>query len=183
MYPSQLDRQLSVVSGKVCDNKYHHVVQIGFCHLQLISHSFIIDISVPPRYCFWLNCLLFLAGDTAMNPGPARFPCTVCSRPVCSNQHGIQCNGCQKWTHASCAHVSDEVYKQMECQVEFPWFCPSCLFLELPSCFDPDLSQLDCKVQSPYSNYSDTVETLPIVTDVLCDNVTGVRLIILLLAI
>ena len=175
--PSRLDCQPSVVLVKVCAEEYCHVVQIGFCHLQLMRHSFIVDVSVPPRYCFWLNCLLSLAGDIAVNPSPARFPCTVCSRPVCNNQRGIQCDGCQRWTHASCGHVSEEFYKQMECQVEFSWFCPSCLFLELPSCVDPDFSQLDCIVGSPCSNDSDTVETLPIITDVLCGNVTGVRLV------
>ena len=54
-----------------------------------------------------------------MNPGPACFPCTVCSCPACNNQCGIQCNGCWRWTHASCAHVSEEFYKQMECLIEF----------------------------------------------------------------
>ena len=86
-----------------------------------MHHSFIVDVSVPLRCCFWLNCLLSLAGDIAVNPGPACFPCTVCS-PLCNNQQGIQCDGCQRWSHASCAHVSEEFYRQMECQVEFSWF-------------------------------------------------------------
>ena len=46
--PSRLDCQLSVVLVKVCA-EYRHVVQIGFCHLQLMHHSFIMDVSVPSR--------------------------------------------------------------------------------------------------------------------------------------
>ena len=73
--------------------------------------------------------------------------------------------------------MSEVFYKQMECQVEFSWFHLSCLILELPSCDDPNLSQLDCTVELPSNNDSDTVETLPIIADVLCSNVTGVRLV------
>ena len=53
----------------------------------------------------------------------------------------------------------------------------SCLFLKLPSCVAPDLSQLGCTVELSYSNDSDTIEMFPIITDVLCSNVTGVRLV------
>ena len=48
---------------------------------------------------FWL---LLLAGDVELNPGPVRFPCTVCQKPVKCNQRGIQCSICDNWTHAKC---------------------------------------------------------------------------------
>ena len=86
LYPLSLDCQPSAVLVKVYAEEYRHVVQIGFCHLQLMRNSFNVDASVPSRYCFWFNCLLFISGDIAVNPGPVRFPCTVCSRPVCINQ-------------------------------------------------------------------------------------------------
>ena len=54
---------------------------------------------------------------------------------------------------------------------------PILLVLELPSCVDPELSQLDCNDELPYSNDSDTVETLPIIIDVLCGNVTGIKFV------
>ena len=78
-----------------------------------MRNSYVVDGSVLSRYCYWLNCLLFLAGDIAFNPGPIRFPCTVCGRPVCSNQRSIQCDDCQEWTHASCAHVSVDFYRKL----------------------------------------------------------------------
>ena len=68
-------------------------IEIGFCHLQLMRHSFIVDVSVPSRYCFWLNCLLLLAGDIAVNPGPVQFPCTSYLAPVnslCSDTFKFQ---------------------------------------------------------------------------------------------
>ena len=109
-----------------------YVVKLGSWHFHLMRRSFLVDGSLPSRYYYWLSCLLFLAGDIALNPGPARFPCTVCARPVRVNQRGIQCDGCDKWTHASCSNMSRDLYTQLEAHVEFSWRCPSCLFQELP---------------------------------------------------
>ena len=61
--------------------------------------------------------------------------------------------------------------------MEFSWFCPSCLFLELPLCVDPVPALLDCSIELPNSSDSDTVETLPIINDVLHNSATGVRLV------
>ena len=117
---------------KVCVGECRYNVQVGLCYFQL-SRTPTVDGSVSyRRYHCWLNWLLILAGDVAFNPGPARFPCTVCARPVRSNQRGIQCDRCQEWTHASCADVSVTFYEQLAAQVQFSWCCPSCLFLELP---------------------------------------------------
>ena len=74
-----------------------YVSKLGSCHFHLTHHSFLVDGSLPSRYYYWLNCLLFLAGDIALNLGPARFPGTVYAHPVRVNQCGIQCDGCDKW--------------------------------------------------------------------------------------
>ena len=150
--------------------EYRHVVRVGFCHLQLMRNSFLMDGSVLLRYYCWMKCLLFLAGDVALNPGPVQFPCTVCHNPVRINQRGIQCDGCKKWTHARCANVSVNFYCYMESQAEFSWFCPSCLFLELPQ-YDESDSDLETEFMES------TVETLPIITDVLNDPISGVRIV------
>ena len=57
--------------------------------------------------CYWL---LLLAGDVERNPGPVKYPCTDCSKPVTKNQRGILCDICDKWTHASCCRISREEY-------------------------------------------------------------------------
>lgn len=46
---------------------------------------------------------LLTCGDILPNPGPNyKFPCGVCSKPVKSNQKGIQCETCDKWYHTKC---------------------------------------------------------------------------------
>lgn len=47
-----------------------------------------------------ISCLIVLSGDVEVNPGPCKYPCTMCSRPVRNNQEGVQCDGCDLWTHA-----------------------------------------------------------------------------------
>ena len=82
---------------------------------------------LPANY--WL---LLLAGDIEKNPGPARFPCTVCRKPVKRNQRGIECSKCAHWTHAKCGGVSPEEYVKVGEREDEPWLCPTCVTRELP---------------------------------------------------
>ena len=50
-----------------------------------------------------LYWLILLAGDVEANPGPVKFPCTVCQKPVKTNQRGVGCDVCDLWTHVNCA--------------------------------------------------------------------------------
>lgn len=38
--------------------------------------------------------LLILSGDIALNPGPAKFPCKVCSKAVAKTHRAVQCDEC-----------------------------------------------------------------------------------------
>ena len=89
-------------------------------------------LAIPSRSLWIMDCLLLLAGDVALNPGPSCYPCTVCACSVGSNQRALCCDMCQRWTHATCGGVSAEQYSELAYQGEFPWCCPSCLLLELP---------------------------------------------------
>ena len=60
---------------------------------------------VVRKHSWIVVCCLMLASDIAINPGPFRFPCTVCARPVRSNQCGIECDMCQKWSHTRCVEI------------------------------------------------------------------------------
>ena len=72
--------------------------------------------------------LLLASGNVERKPGPIyQYPCTVCSKPVKSNQRGIACNHCQKWTHAHCAHVGEAEYLLLAADEDCKWFCPLCL--------------------------------------------------------
>ena len=165
----------SVTLVKFHTEEYRHVVQLGLCHLQLMHSSCTVDGCILSRYFLWLSYLLFLAGDIAANPGPVRFPCTVCNCPVCVNQRGIQCDKCVKWTHVKCAHISMDFYHRMDSQVEFSWFCPSCLFLELPLCssggFNNDSDDDEVRV-APTS-----VDAPLLITDVLSQSFNGIRIV------
>ena len=163
----------SFVTGTSDEYQHRYLVQVGCCHLQLMRGSFIVDVvSASRTSCLWLDWLLYLAGDVALNPGPVRFPCTVCNHPVLINQRAIQCDQCQNWTHANCAHVSKSLYDQLSVQVESSWHYPSCLFLELPAVSVFDVSTLS-DTESPTS----PSVTFPIVSDVLSDSFSGVQVI------
>ena len=77
--------------------------------------------------------LLLLCGDVSLNPGPVRYPCTVCSKCVRSNQRALQCDMCQLWSHLTCVGVDRDFYAELQEKSEFSWQCPSCLFSVLPS--------------------------------------------------
>ena len=83
----------------------------------------------PDPYCYWL---LILAGDVELNPGPTKYPCTVCKKAVRSNQHGLCCNGCELWTHAKCCGIAEGEYQRMARLETFSWRCPLCICTELP---------------------------------------------------
>ena len=93
------------------------------------------------------HCLLLLCGDIAPNPGPSKYPCTVCHKRVTSSQRGIECSQCERWTHALCASVSDGDYIELTKDASLSWFCPDCsVFLyELPYA---NLSISSCSLSS-----------------------------------
>ena len=62
-----------------------------------------------------------------------RFPCSVCGLPVKINQKGLYCNSCCLWIHTRCCGVSDAQYVVLGGLGDSsPWYCPSCVFRELP---------------------------------------------------
>ena len=95
-----------------------------------------------PSY-YWL---LLLSGDIELNPGPVKFPCTICKNPVKKNQRGLCCDVCNLWTHARCCRVSNDQYNQLSLDCINDWLCPACVSDELPfanssaSCLSEELS-------------------------------------------
>ena len=68
--------------------------------------------AVPSYY--WL--ILLLAGDVETNPGPTRYPCTVCSKAVMSRQKVVKCTRCERWTDASYGGISNTEYTNLRHQ-------------------------------------------------------------------
>ena len=95
-------------------------------------------LTVFDSYCSWL---LLLAGDIETNPGPVRYPCTMCAKPVRVNQRGVMCN---LWTHANCCGISRDEYDIMSLQGDScAWMCPKCALSTLPFANTSTLSVYD----------------------------------------
>ena len=100
--------------------------------------------------------LLMLAGDVAPNPGPPRYPCGLCYKPVASTHRGIYCEGCYSWWHAiKCAKLTPAEYSSLGAS-EDPWICKHC---DMLSNFSDSFYSDDAINQSYHSNMSSELET------------------------
>ena len=68
---------------------------------------------------------LLSCGDILSNPGPARFQCGYCEKPVRKNQKGILCDKCEFWYHIKCINMAVDEYDRLShCDDE--WLCNRC---------------------------------------------------------
>ena len=51
-----------------------------------------------------------LSGDVHSNPGPIKYPCHACQRPVANNHRAMGCESCGIWVHIKCGGVKP-IYK------------------------------------------------------------------------
>ena len=89
-----------------------------------------------------LTWLLLVAGDVEQNPGPVRFPCGSCDKPVRVNQDGVLCDGCEKWFHRKCIYMDREVYLQLG-RSDDPWHCATCLLPAFRDSYFEDTRVID----------------------------------------
>ncbi len=54
--------------------------------------------------------LLLLSGDISLNPGPTKYPCTICDRGV---RKGVYCTNCKMWVHQKCENISNIEYRRL----------------------------------------------------------------------
>jgi len=52
--------------------------------------------------------------------------CGVCDKPVGDKDLGIQCELCEKWWHAGCVKIPEDVYKALGKLNSLHWFCKMC---------------------------------------------------------
>jgi hypothetical protein len=52
--------------------------------------------------------------------------CGNCSLGVGNNDHGIQCEICDKWFHIKCQNISEDGYKTLSEISALHWFCQTC---------------------------------------------------------
>lgn len=75
---------------------------------------------------FLVLSLLLLSGNVEQNFGPHyKYPCGSCTKPVKSNQRGVQCDICDIWYHTRCMLMSPEVYEGLA-NTSAVSICPSC---------------------------------------------------------
>lgn len=53
-------------------------------------------------------------------------PCLRCKNDVVEDDHGVQCEYCENWTHAKCADISESQYKAVMAVAGFKYFCNHC---------------------------------------------------------
>ncbi|XP_060577446.1 uncharacterized protein LOC132734674 [Ruditapes philippinarum] len=80
--------------------------------------------ALQPQKCHRL-LLIILAGDIATNPGPTKFPCGVCTKPVAKNHRALQCESCEFWIHIKCGNVTPAEYILLG-NLDDPWLCKTC---------------------------------------------------------
>ena len=79
------------------------------------------------KHSYYLVIALLLSGDISLNPGPVRFPCITCSKPVKSNQLAFQCDFCDRWIHRKCTNplVTEAEFRQLE-RFTDNFYCQEC---------------------------------------------------------
>ena len=70
-----------------------------------------------------LLLLLDLAGDVHPNPGPSRYPCSVCFKNVTSQGTSYLCTRCSHWVHSRCFGLRNAA----DDRKANGWICTACM--------------------------------------------------------
>jgi hypothetical protein len=81
-----------------------------------------------------VTLLILISGDIAENPGPIKFPCGSCAKPVKKNQKGIQCEDCLFWYHIKCINLPVTYYITLS-ESSDSWYCSRCTLPEFTDSF------------------------------------------------
>ena len=60
-----------------------------------------------------------------------KYPCRVCSKPVCKNHKAMQCDMCNKWVHMKCNLIDNKTYQKLQ-DYKHDWYCIDCTSDILP---------------------------------------------------
>ena len=69
--------------------------------------------------------LLLISGDISLNPGPTKYPCTICDRGV---RKGVYCTNCKMWVHQKCEDISNIEYRRLSKipEATYRYTCRNC---------------------------------------------------------
>lgn len=73
----------------------------------------------------FFQLLLIRSGDIQVQPGPVKFPCDICARPVARNHRTLQCDRCDFWCHIKCVDIPLSQYNNLIGSA-VNWMCPPC---------------------------------------------------------
>ena len=80
-----------------------------------------------------LLLLLALAGDVHPNPGPSRYPCSVCFKNVTSQATSYLCTSCSHWVHSRCSGLRNAA----DYRKAIGWICTACMTPPQPRASTP----------------------------------------------
>ena len=111
-----------------------------------------------------------MGGDVNPNPGPVKYPCAECQKPVKSNQKAVLCDVCDTWSHFKCLnssnHLGKNEFERLSNSTD-SWACKLCLLPPFSDLFFESFL-LEDSSRSPDNfsgNFSDTFELSFIHTD------------------
>ena len=106
-----------------------------------------------------LILLILLGGDVQMNPGPNKYPCGICDRPVAKNHRGLECDECGHWVHIKCGNVTSKNYELLLLKEQFTWICPRCAIPNFSDCFFDESNLADVNLFDSLSDLETSMET------------------------
>ena len=83
-----------------------------------------------------LFLLLALAGDEHPNPGPPRYPCSVCFMNGTNQGTNYLCTRCSHWIHSRCSGLRNVADNHRA----IGWICTACMTPPQPRAPSPQLS-------------------------------------------
>ena len=102
-----------------------------------------------------LLLIIILGGDVESNPGPVKFPCSVCKRPVAKNYRSVKCERqeCHQLVHIKCGGITPDEFHNIRIQCpdrRTVWFCNRCEDMNIV----PDLLSMNLPINNSFSALS-----------------------------
>lgn len=137
--PTQVKHE-RFVEGYFCSELANNL-RFKNCHKLLVAHiveklktTFPGPFYTPHSFSSLFQQLVLFSGDVQLHSGPVKFPCVICSIPIASNHHALECNRFDFWCHIKCVGISLTQYNKLIGSVT-SWICPRCGTMQFSGSF------------------------------------------------